>query len=633
MKTWIEGKRYTVRPSDLLGAGGEAEVYTLDATRAVKLFKGPDHPHFQGDSSARQAAERRLEEHQEKLRDFPARLPGSVVSPEALATRQKDGGEVLGYTMRRIADPDPFHRFADPGFRRQGGDSNRVVRLLARVHATLSALHGAGVVIGDFNDSNLLATEEDPWFIDADSWQFGPYKAQVFTTRFVDPRLCDPKANSPFLVKHYDSEADWYAYAVLLMRSLLCVGPYGGIYRPKDPSERLPHAQRPLKRVTVWHPEVKYPKPATPYGVLPDDLQAELRAIFQEDHRGVFPSHLVERLEFRTCKACKNEHARLRCPSCHAPSPATRRHLTTRGEVAAETVFQTRGVILAAAYQDDELLVLHHENETYRREDGQELFTGALDPQLTFCLRGEDTLVIRGSEAVTLDGRGQARARHPVRGVPGAPAVATNARHRYWLAGDELRRDDHLVGERRMGSVLTGHTRIWAGPTFGLGLSRAGGVTLVFRFDADQPGIADDLDAPRLTGELLDATCTLDSSRAWLFLAERRAGRLVHHVRVYARTGVLEAQGEYPADEALWAGHLGGKLAAGGMLFSAADWGLERIEVDGAGLTVTRSFPDTEPFLDSTSRLLAAPAGLAVVSQNSVATLRLGPPPNPRGTP
>lgn len=633
MKVWIEGKRYAIKPSDLVGAGGEAEVYALDQDRVVKIFKGPDHPHLKGDRSAQAAAERRLADHQEKLRDFPTGLPGAVVAPLALATRRKGGRDILGYAMRRIVDPDPFHRFADPGFRRQGGDSNRVARLLARVHATLASLHGAGVIIGDLNDANLLATDDDPWFIDSDSWQFGPYQAQVFTTRFVDPRLCDPTATAPFLVKHYDREADWYAYAVLLMRSLLCVGPYGGIYRPTDPADRIPHAQRPLKRVSVWNPEVKYPKPATPYVALPDDLLSELRAVFQEDRRGVFPAHLVERLEFRTCDSCKREHARNRCPTCHATTPATRRHLTTRGDVAAEAVFETRGVILAAEYQDGRLLVLHHEDGTYKREDGRELFTGALDPGFSFHLRGPETVVVRGHQAVTLERQGQPRTRHAVQAVAGAPALATNARHRYWLTGGELRRDDHLVGERRLGAVLAGHTRIWAGKTFGLGLSRAGGVTLVFRFDADHAGIADDLEAPRLTGELLDAHCTLDESRAWLLLAERRAGRIVHHVRVYHRTGGLEAAGEYPADEALWAGHLTGKLAAGGMLFSAADWGLERIEVDGTGLTATRSFPDTEPFLDATSRLLAAPAGLAVVGPNTVATLRLGPPPNPRGTP
>jgi hypothetical protein len=633
MRVWIDGKRYAIRPSDLIGAGGEAEVYAIDTDRVVKIFKGPDHPHFKGDRSAQQAAEKRLAVHQEKLEDFPSRMPKAVVTPSALATRRKAGGEIVGYTMRRVEDPEPFHRFADPGFRRQGGDSNRVVRLLTRVHATLASLHGLGVVIGDLNDANLLATEEDPWFIDADSWQYGPYTAQMFTTRFVDPRLCDPGASAPFLVKQYDREADWYAYTVLLMRSLLCVGPYGGIFRPADPSERIPHAQRPLKRVTVWHPEVKYPKPATPYEVLPDELLGELQAVFQEDRRGVFPAHLVERLEFRRCSSCKKEHARPRCPDCHAQTPATRRHLTTRGEVAAETVFQTCGVILEAAYQDSKLLVLHHEDGMYRRENGRELFSGALDPGLRFHLRGQETILVRGREAVVLDARSQPVARHSVQATAGAAALATNGRHRYWLTGGELRRDDHLVGERRMGAVLAGHSRIWAGPTFGLGLSRAGGMTIVFRFDADHPGIADDLEAPRLTGELLDATCTLDESRAWLLLAERRSGRIIHHVRVYHRTGALEAAGEYPADEALWAGHLTGKLAAGGMLFSATDWGLERVEVDGSALTATRSFPDTEPFLDATSRLLTAPTGLAVVGESTVATLRLGPPPNPRGTP
>ncbi len=58
----------------------------------------------------------------------------------------------------------------------------------------------------------------------------------------------------------------------MLMQSLLFVGPYGGVYRPTDKKKTVLHDARPLKRITVFDPEVRYPKPARPYNMLPDDL-------------------------------------------------------------------------------------------------------------------------------------------------------------------------------------------------------------------------------------------------------------------------------------------------------------------------------------------------------------------------
>ena len=58
----------------------------------------------------------------------------------------------------------------------------------------------------------------------------------------------------------------------MLMQCLLFVGPYGGVYRPKDPAHRVREA-RPVHRMTIFHPEVQYPKPAIPYGTLPEARQ------------------------------------------------------------------------------------------------------------------------------------------------------------------------------------------------------------------------------------------------------------------------------------------------------------------------------------------------------------------------
>ena len=62
-------------------------------------------------------------------------------------------------------------------------------------------------------------------------------------------RRCSPGVSANWmrctalLVLHqpHTVASDWYAYTVMLTQCLLFVGPYGGIYRPKDPARRVPH--------------------------------------------------------------------------------------------------------------------------------------------------------------------------------------------------------------------------------------------------------------------------------------------------------------------------------------------------------------------------------------------------------
>ena len=79
--------------------------------------------------------------------------------------------------------------------------------------------------------------------------------------------------------------SDWYAYYVMLMQSLLFVGPYGGVFKPKDKTRKVPHDARPLHGISVWDKQVRYPKPAKPLDILPDSFQNSLRDIFVEGKR------------------------------------------------------------------------------------------------------------------------------------------------------------------------------------------------------------------------------------------------------------------------------------------------------------------------------------------------------------
>src|SRR4029079_9301897 len=102
-------KRTKLTRTRSLGKGGEAYVFDLGGGRALKLFKSPDHPDYQGLPVEQKAAEQRIALHQKKLRAFPAGLPRQVTAPAELAT-DRSGRAVVGYAMEAVAPAEPLVR-------------------------------------------------------------------------------------------------------------------------------------------------------------------------------------------------------------------------------------------------------------------------------------------------------------------------------------------------------------------------------------------------------------------------------------------------------------------------------------------------------------------------------------------
>ncbi|HUS31841.1 MAG TPA: hypothetical protein VMZ53_25245 [Kofleriaceae bacterium] len=325
---WIDGTRVALDPAALIGQGGEAEVYDLGDGRVLKWWKPADHPDFDGLPEQQAAAERRLAEQPAKLRALPGNLPSAVIAPSGLALASKKAsarlgaaaiaggitgaaavqGECVGYVMPKITGV-PLHSYGEPRWRRENPvDGADVVAALVALHDAIAGLHRAGVVIGDCNDLNVLVDGRRVHLIDVDSYQYGGFACSMFSERFVDPRLCDAQQLVP--VRPHDADSDWFAFAVMAFRSLLGVGPWGGV------AKSCPATQRALRRVSVLASDVVYPRAAKPLQMLPDDLLALFRDWFERDVRGEYPRVALERLRLQRCKSCGDEHARVRCPSC-----------------------------------------------------------------------------------------------------------------------------------------------------------------------------------------------------------------------------------------------------------------------------------------------------------------------------
>lgn len=317
---WLGRRRLKLDPQRAIGKGGEADVFDIGGGRVLKRYKSAQHPDLAGLPDEQLAATARLAERATKLRSFPTGLPPEVVLPEELCCDAERGGQVVGFSMRRF-DGEPLASLVD--LRQRTVPGALVPRRLVQLGQVVSQLHARGVVIGDFNDLNVLVTASTLAVIDADSFQWGAFRCTTYTERFVDPLLCSSAALAP--IKPHSIESDWYAFSILVMQSLLGVGPYGGVHP-------LPAAARTLARITVFDKTVRYPRPALPLASLPGELVAVLQQIFVEDRRGPFPLRLLEALHETQCAACSRPSYSGRCPACQPPTVAVS---LVRGRVTA----------------------------------------------------------------------------------------------------------------------------------------------------------------------------------------------------------------------------------------------------------------------------------------------------------
>ena len=338
MKVRVNKREVSLNPKLVIGKGGEADIYRLGNDLALKIFKDRSHPDLSGQPDAQKAAMARLQEQQSKLPQFPSGFLDEVVSPIDLATHNKS---IVGYTMKLIKQAEPIMMYSKRGFRSQGVSELDVLKIFRNLRNSLVKIHQNSVVVGDFNDLNILVKGNKPYFIDVDSWQYRGFLTQVFTAKFLDPLLAQGVSDGFYPNKMFGQESDWYAFATMFFQSLLFVDPYGGVFRPKNKDDRLIESLRPHKRITVFHPDVRYPKPARHFKVLPDDLLHYFEEIFVHKKREVFLDTYFD-LEWKTCSKCGKEYARSACPDCvGTPDQVIKESIIVQGQAKIRSVFNT----------------------------------------------------------------------------------------------------------------------------------------------------------------------------------------------------------------------------------------------------------------------------------------------------
>lgn len=272
-KLWIDapGARRPLLPGEQLGRGGEATVHAVqgEPQLAVKLWNEP---------SAEQRAKLAV-----MLRSVPEDVPGpgghrSLAWPLAAVTGTDS--QAAGFVMPRLdaARMKPLHQVYHPGTRRRtapGVGWHWLVRAARNLAATLATLHASGYIVGDLNESNVLASDRAlVTLIDLDSIQVrdgrSVYRCPVGKLEYTPPEL----AGRSFREVNRRPASDVFALAVLVFQ-LLMEGqhPFSGVWHGRGDPPGLEANIRARRSAWLGSRQLGLPPAAPPARLLPPRLR------------------------------------------------------------------------------------------------------------------------------------------------------------------------------------------------------------------------------------------------------------------------------------------------------------------------------------------------------------------------
>lgn len=608
----------------LLKAGGEGAIY-VQGNKAIKVYHQP------------------TAQRQEKLKAFLAHRFAQQLPPNALAPQrlvQNQDGHISGFEMALLPETAlPWKKLAQFNFcKQQGLDLEEELTLLLAVHRDLRTIHAAGLVVGDLNEHNIFvdlpAVRADPsspgnqvYWIDVDSYQFDRFPCPVALISFLDPRLYHVPDFSAKPV--FSRKSDWYAFAVLMYKTLLKSHPYGGTH----PQHKTLQA-RATANISVLHPSVTYPKAARPPTVLDEAMLAHLRRVFEDGRRGSVPGALLQTLRdsLTRCARCNEPYAASRphCPYCRKQSPKVKA-TTVSGALRVGRLLQTSGLVCRAFVQPcGRMVAITRHGNAYRLlhiatggvVDEVPLFTGS--PGARFAMF-QDVLVVNppGRRDLLLlqleHGSTRQLASTNSGRFDGEVVFATTPSALYRLANGYVMRAKVRRGRLLEDVAGTAHhhrTKLWASP---LG-DQVAGVHRLFdrhQFFIISKGTHERALTPNASGPsksgLISALDVAWGPRNVAFLwHETNRGRLSSLAQIHDLNGTLKHRGEMGASESPF-NRLDGKLVAGTTLLHPTDDGILKVKPHSQTL-----LNDLAAYCSSNATLHWHPRGVLIQEASSL---------------
>lgn len=351
-----------------IAEGGEGIIYKLPKSKILKVYKiiQPD-----------------IEEKLKRL--MSKNLPSNVVKPIDLA--YQDNGKFIGFVMNMVEGEEI--KYLENKKYLQAGDITikDITAMMIHLRDTLTILHQQNIYISDLNDRNILIDKHKQiHIIDIDSWSVDEFKCTVCMDGYKDPLM---QGNS------FSKTTDFYAFAILLFKSMVRLHPFGGVVNPDmDIPDRM------KKKISVIdNKNVIVPKTITKWDFLSPELIKKLKQIYESDDRFLIESELntlYDNMSF--CDKHKNHYYSnySSCPICdsNAKIHTQPTKIQNVGGIAHRVLFEKDDVKFIIS---DKLYVTNRKGVT--RVDGN-IWESDFDPTYKYYLLDNGMLVKTSLESI-----------------------------------------------------------------------------------------------------------------------------------------------------------------------------------------------------------------------------------------
>lgn len=606
---FVNQKSLTLDPAQLIQSGGEGMVFAWGQL-AVKIYHQPQLRH-------RQKLDYWLNS------GLARKMPAQILAPQTVV--QDAQGQVIGFVMGKMpAAVYPIKQLANPHFTNQQRLTlHQIISLLSHAHTTLCQLHQLGVIVGDLNDHNLFAqwtnSQNLPtYWVDTDSYQLGGYPCPVALESFLDPHLYGIANFSQ--QPSFSELTDWYAFAVLLVKSLLQLHPYGGSHHTYKSLK-----SRAIAQISILNSGVTYPQNARPLEILSDGLLHEINRLFEKGERFALPLSLLVDYEqsLVRCRHCTQLYPAQRtyCPICQRRNPAILPN-QQKGAVQFRLLLETEGVICHVAVQSGgRMAIIVRQGDEYRLVRAG--MGGVLENRSLFSAQAEYRFAWLGSQICVVNRAGTSRlllfdlsqptprqlAMLETAIFQEQAVFAATDQHLYRLANGYVMRGQLQQGlfvEEIATDARRNQTRLWAN-------CQQPVVVGCYRLFADYhfflltpKGRVELPPLPLLAGSSLnELNVAISQDHVALLLKTIFAGQEQTETRLYNYAGQLQEHWVHAATDAAHWDSVLGKALIYGTLLHPTDAGILKENVSGQTLLT-----DTAGHPTSTDQLYSHPAGL-----------------------
>ncbi len=304
MITMTKSQLDSLKKSNYIAEGGEADIAGYDENTVIKIFKDKNpQTGIPIDKKRKEVVVKCF-----ITQKFPENVIGPIDSVYV-------GQSFEAYIMERLKEDDPIRQLTKRNHLKKNRLSNKdVLRYAIAVAKMVEELHKMGYIVGDINDQNFSIMGKKVYAVDTDSYGIkGKVYAVTYTENYTAPEAY--KSNG---VIELTEKTDNFALAVLCFYILAQVHPFGGQYA-KEPKWNF--KERIANKISVLGPHNVGIRSTTPsWNWISPELLEKFKEIFEGNLRQNILPYLEEL--YNNMSYCKKHNGYYyskfgECPVCN----------------------------------------------------------------------------------------------------------------------------------------------------------------------------------------------------------------------------------------------------------------------------------------------------------------------------